>query len=61
MSYKVVKRGDEYHDENYREFILEAEADVSDLPTDAAAGSVAYLQDMTKTYMLGADGVWREV
>lgn len=61
MSYKVVKRGDEYHDQDYREFILESEADVSDLPTDAAAGSVAYLQDMTKTYMLGADGVWREV
>jgi len=55
-----VKRGDEHQADNYREFIMESESDVSDLPT-AAPGSVAYLQDLSKTYLLGPDGVWREV
>ena len=57
---KCVKRGDEYHDNDYREFIITDENDVSDLP-EAAAGSLAYTQDMEHTYMLGTDGVWREV
>ena len=55
---KQVVRGGPGRDEYYREFILTAADDVSDLPT---AGSVAYLQDMSKTYLLGPDDTWREV
>ena len=65
---KQVTRGGPGKDENYREFILSAAADVSDLPNSQSgtekktvAGSVAYLQDMSKTYLLGPDDVWREV
>ncbi len=66
MSIKGVKRGDEFHDVNYKEFIITDENDVADLPTGltdppAAAGSLAYTQDMEHTYMLGTDNVWREV
>ena len=35
-----------------------------ELPIDiavAVAGSIAYLQDLTKTYLLGPDDTWREV
>ena len=60
MSIAAVKRGDEHQADNYREFIMESESDVSDLPT-AAPGSVAYLQDLSKTYLLGPDDTWREV
>ena len=65
---KQVTRGGPGKDENYREFIITAAADVSDLPNSQSgtesktvAGSVAYLQDLSKTYLLGPDGVWREV
>lgn len=66
MSIKGVKRGDEYHDINYKEFIIEDEDDVADLPNStteppASAGSIAYTQDLAHTYLLGADDVWREV
>jgi len=65
---KQVVRGGPGRDEYYREFILTAADDVSDLPNSqshveerATAGSVAYLQDMSKTYLLGPDDTWREV
>lgn len=55
-----VKRGDEYHDSNYKELLMTDESDFADLPS-VAPGSVAYTNDMAHTYMLGTDGVWREV
>jgi hypothetical protein len=65
---KQVIRGGLGRDEYYREFILTSSADVSVLPNSqspveerATAGSIAYLQDMSKTYLLGPDDVWREV
>jgi len=65
---KQVVRGGPGRDEYYREFILTAATDVSSLPNSqsvlderTSAGSVAYLQDMSKTYLLGPDDVWREV
>jgi len=65
---KQVVRGGPGRDEYYREFIITAAADVSDLPNSqssleerATAGSIAYLQDMSKTYLLGPDDTWREV
>ncbi len=68
MSYKQVVRGGPGHDENYREFILSSASDVASLPKSTSgtedkttAGSVAYLQDMSKSYLLGPDDVWREV
>lgn len=66
MSVKLVKRGGDGREENYKEFMISAAADVSSLPTgltdpSAAPGSVAYTQDMEHTYMLGTDNTWREV
>ena len=65
---KQVTRGGPGKDENYREFIITSAADVSDLPNSQSgtesktvAGSVAYLQDLSKTYLLGPDDTWREV
>ena len=65
---KQVVRGGPGKDENYREYIMTAAADASDLhnsqsgtETKTVAGSIAYLQDMSKTYLLGPDDVWREV
>lgn len=65
---RIVKSGGEGHGRNYREFIITAAADVTGLPKSdtpepntADIGSVAYTQDMTHTYMLGPDNVWREV
>lgn len=66
MSVKLVKWGGDGHDANYKEFMISSASDVASLPktnTDPPAepGSIAYLQDLTKTYMLGNDNVWREV
>ena len=68
MSVKQVVRGGPGHDENYREFIISSASDVASLPkstsgteNNTTAGSLAYLQDLTKTYLLGPDDVWREV
>ena len=41
MSVKMVKRGGEGHEENYKEFLISAEADVADLPTGATSPSAA--------------------
>jgi len=64
----IVKAGNK-SDSNYREIIISSAADVANLPTltpnvngeIAGPGSVAYTQDLTHTYLLGPDGVWREV
>ena len=63
-----VVRGGPGHDNYYREFIISSASDVSDLPDSqgtvesrACAGSVAYLQDLSKIYVLGPDDTWREV
>ena len=68
MSIKQVVRGGPGHDENYREFIISSASDVSSLPKSTSgteqkttAGSVAYLQDLGKVYLLGPDDTWREV
>jgi len=68
MSVKQVVRGGPGHDENYREFIISAAADVANLPNSQSgtekkttAGSIAYLHDLTKFYILGPDDTWREV
>ena len=68
MSVKQVTRGGPGKDENYREFIISSADDVSDLPNSQSgteektvAGSIAYLQDLTKTYLLGPDDTCREV
>ena len=68
MSIKQVVRGGPGHDENYREFIISSTSDVASLPKSTSgteqkttAGSIAYTQDMEKSYLLGPDDVWREV
>lgn len=68
MRIKIVKTGGEGHGMNYREFIITAASDVANLPNSktpapktADIGSIAYTQDLEKTYMLGTDDTWREV
>lgn len=66
---KIVTRGGPGKSPNYREFVISSASDVTNLPTAvrnsageiAAAGSIAYLQNLTKTYLLGPDNTWREV
>ena len=64
---KQVVRGGPGKEATYREFIISNASDVSSLPSSAStqqptcAGSLAYTQDLTKTYLLGPDDVWREV
>ena len=64
---KQVVRGGPGKEATYREFIISGASDVSSLPNSAntqqptCAGSLAYTQDLTKTYLLGPDDVWREV
>ena len=67
MAVYVVKRGGEGHTMHYIEAMISSESDVANLPNrntqndKADPGSVAYLQDMSKLYMLGIDNTWREV
>lgn len=67
MSVKQVVRGGPGKEATYREFIISSASDVSSLPNSAStsqptcAGSIAYTQDLSKTYLLGPDDVWREV
>ncbi len=56
-------------DSAYREFVIGSASDVANLPTPtpnadgetAGPGSIAYTEDLTHFYLLGPDGVWREV
>lgn len=64
MSIQIVKTAAEGQPFHYKEFMLSSASDVSSLPTSAdevAPGSQAYTQDLEHTYLLGNDGVWREV
>ena len=61
---KIVKTGGKGHPFRYREFLISSSTDVADLPTAESAvapGSLAYTQDLAHTYLVGPDGVWREV
>lgn len=65
---RIVKTGGEGRSRKYREFIITSADDVTNLPKSdtpapntADIGSLAYTQDMSHTYMLGPDNVWREV
>ena len=65
---KAVVIGGPGRDADYKEFIMTSASDFSSLPTPstesadrASPGSQAYTQDGEHTYLLGPDGVWREV
>lgn len=65
---KVIKRGGDGMDENYKEFAMTSSDDVQDLPNSqtpwpnkTTVGSLAYTQDLASAYMLGLDDTWREV
>ena len=45
----------------HMEFQLSSEADLAQLPTDCAPGSIAYLDDMSKMWNLGNNGAWKEM
>ena len=45
----------------HMEFQLTSEADLAQLPTDCAPGSIAYLDDYSKIWNLSNDGTWKAV
>lgn len=63
MSAVLIKKNVGYNSPNSCEYQLLTAADVSQLPgTDKIAiGSVAYLSDMSKIWILGEDNTWHTV
>ena len=69
MSIFTVTKGGDGKGLNYREMIMTDASDLPNLPTStpnskgeiASIGSKAYTQDGQHFYVLGTDGVWREV
>lgn len=45
----------------HKDFILDFEADLSDLPTDCEVGSTAFIIENSKTYMLNHQKQWIKV
>lgn len=59
MAFKCISNGGSAADFR-REFILDSEADVADLPA-AYPGSIAMVVDgSSKVYMVNASGEWKE-
>ena len=59
MSYSIVKVNDKPASTELIEYILDSASDVSNLPTNVADGSSAYIKDLSKIYLL-KDGTWTE-
>ena len=45
----------------WKEFVVDYEKDVCDLPTNCAAGSKAFVIENSKNFMLNCAGKWIEV
>lgn len=61
MSYSIIKTGERYEAAtSHREFQIDAEADLAELPR-CAAGSVAYLNDLSEIWQLSNGGVWTKI
>lgn len=64
MAYILLKAGREYGTQGYQhqEFLIESQADLSNLPTNSIApGSTAHTPGYAKMFELGFDGAWVEV
>jgi hypothetical protein len=62
MAYVIIKvGGDGYnHGKMHKEFLIESDADLTDIDTDeeCAPGSVAYTADLTFLTIKDVDGNW---
>lgn len=64
----TLRIGNGYVSPNRKEYLIDNESDVANLPTNLQdgtgtvgrcdPGSLAYTADMSKVYMLGNDGQW---
>lgn len=60
MGYRLVKQGGKL-DYNYKEFYIDADSDLSSVPTgDAFPGSVAYSMASGKVWILNTSKQWIE-
>ena len=60
MAYSITKQGDSIV--NYvLELVADTVADIETLPTDIPQGSSCLVIENSSVYMLGSDGVWREL
>ena len=62
MAYVVVKsnRGVE-ESLDKTEFLIDSSSDVSNLPDNAAPGSMAYTASLSDMYMKSASGTWTKI
>lgn len=50
-----------YFAPSVKEFLIDSDSDVSSLPTDCIAGSVAYTANLSSVYILSNLKVWTKV
>lgn len=60
MAFRLVKQGGKL-DYNYKEYFLDTESDLASVPTiDAYPGSIAYVIDSGKLFILNTNKEWKE-
>lgn len=60
MAFRLVKQGGKL-DYNYKEYFLDTENDLTSVPTfDACPGSVAYVINSGKVFILNTNKEWKE-
>lgn len=64
MSYNILSSSDGVQiqrDKGIREILIDSSADLANVPTDTAPGSVAYTADMSYIAMKANDGTWKQI
>lgn len=60
MAFKLIKQGGNL-DYNYKEYFLDTESDLASVPTmDACPGSVAFIINSGKLFILNTNKEWKE-
>lgn len=60
MGITLIKNGDSYDSSAHKQFQISSQEELAALP-GCAVGSIAYLNDLNKIWMLDADGNWNEI
>lgn len=50
----------DHHVDTYQEFVLDHRSDVTDLPTNCASGSAAFVIEDWSIWIIDSEGVWHE-
>ena len=62
MAFKITKSNTGTpEDEKKYEIMIESSSDLTDLPEDAAPGSIAYTAGLSAMYQKGLDGTWVQI